>query len=392
MGALKNTPPRILFLVNVDWFFLSHRLEIARAVRDRGAEVWVGAASTGCEEQMKREGFHFVPIPFTRSGRNLFEEMNTVGSIVRLLKSAKPDLIHNVTIKPVLYGSIAARIVHATATVNAISGMGYLFITPGWIGRVARIPIGLLYRIALGGSRCRVIFQNPDDIEFFVSNGLVDRENVSLIRGSGVDVEKFVPSPERPGIPVVMLASRMLKDKGVGELLEAARHLKEWNVPCRIVLVGDPDPGNPASVSRKELESWQEEGCIEYWGQKEGMERVLPLASVVVLPSYREGIPKVLLEAASVGRPIVATDVPGCREAVREGWNGYLVPPRDPRGLAGAIRVLVENPELRARMGANGREMAKEEFRVEKVVASTITVYESLLCGEFPGFFTSDTA
>ena len=350
--------------------------------------MWIGAASTGCESQLKREGFHFNPIPFTRSGRNVAQEMATIRAIVRLLRSAKPDLIHNVTIKPVLYGSLVARILHSPATVNAISGMGYVFIAPGLKGRIARIPINLVYRVALAGSRTRVIFQNPDDIESFISNGLVEEKKIALIRGSGVDVQKFVPAPEPPGIPVVMLASRLLKDKGVIEFIEAARLLRDWKVSCRVVLVGDPDPGNPASISEKELLSWEEQGWIEWWGHKTEMERVLPLASIIVLPSYREGLPKVLLEAAAVGRPIVATDVPGCREIVKDGENGLLVSPRDGSSLAYAIRRLVENPEERARMGSVGREMAVNEFRTEKVVRRTLSVYEELLGEKFPAFFS----
>ena len=184
-----------------------------------------------------------------------------------------------------------------------------------------------------------------------------------------------------------MLASRMLRDKGVVELVDAARLLRKWKVNCRVVLVGEPDPGNPATVTTEELSSWVNEGIVEWWGQRAEMEKVLPLAAIVVLPSYREGLPKVLHEAASVGRPIVATDVPGCREAVHEGENGYLVPPRDHVRLAKAIRRLVEDPELRARMGANSREMAIKEFRIEKVVESTLSVYDELLGGKFPGLF-----
>jgi len=234
-----------------------------------------------------------------------------------------------------------------------------------------------------------VIFQNPDDIEEFIGRGLVKRSSTALIRGSGVDVELFRYTPEPIGVPMVMLASRMLRDKGVVELVDAARLLRKWKVNCRVVLVGEPDPGNPATVTTEELFFWVNEGVVEWWGQKEEMEKVLPLAAIVVLPSYREGLPKVLLEAASAGRPIVATDVPGCREAVHEGNNGYLVPPQDHFQLAEAIRRLVEDPVLRARMGANSREMAIKEFRIERVVANTLSVYDELLGSIFPGLFAT---
>lgn len=362
-------------------------MPIARAARDRGAEIWVAAAPTGQEDLITREGFHFVPISFRRGGRGIGQEIRTLQAIFRVLQDVKPDLVHNVTIKPVLYTSLLARFFVKPAIVNAISGLGYVFISSGVKARILRGALWLPYKVALSGERVRVIFQNPDDVETFVGRGLVERSSTALIRGSGVDVELFRNTPEPPGVPVVMLATRMLRDKGVVESVDAARLLRKWKVNCRVVLVGEPDPGNPATVTTEELFSWVNEGIVEWWGQRTEMEKVLPLAAIVVLPSYREGLPKVLLEGASVGRPIVATDVPGCREAVHEGENGYLVPPRDHVRLAEAIRRLVEDPELRARMGANSRRMAIKEFRIEKVVESTLSVYDELLGGKFPGLF-----
>lgn len=384
-----NISPRILFVVNVDWFFLSHRLPIARAARDRGAEVWVAAAPTGQEALISKEGLHFVPIPFSRSSKNIGHEIRTLRAISKILADVNPDLVHNVTIKPVLYTSLLARFFVKPAIVNAISGLGHVFISSGVKAQILRRALCVPYKVALSGDRVRVIFQNPDDIEEFIGRGLVKRSSTALIRGSGVDVELFRYTPEPIGVPMVMLASRMLRDKGVVELVDAARLLRKWKVNCRVVLVGEPDPGNPATVTTEELFFWVNEGVVEWWGQKEEMEKVLPLAAIVVLPSYREGLPKVLLEAASAGRPIVATDVPGCREAVHEGNNGYLVPPQDHFQLAEAIRRLVEDPVLRARMGANSREMAIKEFRIERVVANTLSVYDELLGSIFPGLFAT---
>ncbi len=381
------TAPRILFLVNVDWFFLSHRLAIARAARDRGAEVWVAAASTGREERITREGIRFARVPFRRSGKNVFQEMATLRRIAGILRDVRPDLVHNVTVKPVLYGSWLSRLVGRPAVVNAIPGLGYVFLAPGAAARLLRFAVRQAYKVALSGNRVRVIFQNPDDMKSFAAAGMAGKESAVLIRGSGVDVESYRPSPEPPGVPIVMFPSRILKDKGARELATAARLLKAWDVPFRMAFVGDPDPDNPATVTEGALRAWEKDGLIEWWGHKTRMEHVLPAAAVVALPSYREGLPKVLLEAAAAGRPIVTTDVPGCREVVRDGWNGYLVPPRDPVQLARAIRRLVENPELRSRMGANGRELAVAEFRVEKVVADTLAVYDDLLGAKFPGVF-----
>jgi glycosyltransferase involved in cell wall biosynthesis len=385
---LSNNPyPRILFVVNVDWFFLSHRLPIARAARNRGAEVWVAGSPTGQEDLIAQEGFHFVPIPFRRSSKDIFGEIRTLRAISRILADVKPDLVHNITIKPVLYTSLVARYFGKPAIVNTISGLGFVFISSGVKAQILRGALWLPYKVALSGKRIRVFFENPDDVELFVGKGWVQRPRTALIRGSGIDVELFKNTSEPPGVPMVMLASRMLRDKGVVEFADAARLLRKWKVNCRVVLVGGPDPGNPATVTTEELSSWVNEGILEWWGQRAEMEKVLPLAAIVVLPSYREGLPRVLQEAASVGRPIVATDVPGCREVVHEGENGYLVPPQDYVRLAKAIRRLVEDPELRARMGANSREMAIKEFRIEKVIESTFSVYDELLGGKFPGLF-----
>jgi glycosyltransferase involved in cell wall biosynthesis len=373
--------------VNVDWFFLSHRLAFARAARNRGAEVWVAGSPTGKEDLIAQEGFHFVPIPFRRSSKDVFGEIRTLRAISRILADVKPDLVHNITIKPVLYTSLVARFFGKPAIVNTISGLGYVFISSGVKARILRGALWLPYKVALSGKRIRVFFENPDDVELFVGKGWVQRPRTALIRGSGIDVELFKNTSEPPGVPMVMLASRMLRDKGVVEFADAARLLRKWKVNCRVVLVGGPDPGNPATVTTEELSSWVNEGILEWWGQRAEMEKVLPLAAIVVLPSYREGLPRVLQEAASVGRPIVATDVPGCREVVHEGENGYLVPPQDYVRLAKAIRRLVEDPELRARMGANSREMAIKEFRIEKVIESTFSVYDELLGGKFPGLF-----
>src|SRR4030065_344163 len=282
--------PRILFLVNVDWFFLSHRLAIARAARDRGAKVWVSAASTGQEVQIIREGFRFVSIPFRRSGKNIFHETRTILEIAKVLRDFRPDLVHNVTIKPVLYASWLSRFIGRPAVVNAISGLGYVFIASGARARLMRGIVRMAYKAALFGDRVRVIFQNPDDIDSFVAEGMVEKDRTVLIRGSGVDVELYRPLPEQPGVPVVVFASGMLNDRGAVELVDAARLLRDWEVPFRMVFVGDPDPENPATVTESALRTWEKEKLIEWWGQKTQRERVLPLAVGVVLPSYREGV------------------------------------------------------------------------------------------------------
>jgi glycosyltransferase involved in cell wall biosynthesis len=374
-------PARIVFLVNVDWFFLSHRLPLARAARDAGMQVTVVAADTGNASRIRREGFEFVSLPLARKGTSPWRELRSFVFIARLYRRLRPDLVHQVTVKPVLYGSLAARMVGGIAVVNAISGLGYTFISSERAGLLRRLVRGL-YRQALAHPRSRVIFQNPDDRALFLDAGLVRAGRTVLVRGSGVDCAEFHFVEEPEGPPVVMLPARMLWDKGVGEFVEAARLVRREHPEARFVLVGDSDDGNPTAVPVRQLEAWVADGHVEWWGHRADMPAVLAASSIVVLPSYREGLPKVLLEAAATGRAIVATAVPGCREVVRDGVNGFLVAPRDGGDLARAVLALLRSRELRSGFGRAGRSMVEREFSLEIVVQQTVSLYRDLLGDE----------
>jgi glycosyltransferase involved in cell wall biosynthesis len=278
--------------------------------------------------------------------------------------------------KPVLYGSLASRLAGIRGVVNALAGLGWSFSSRNWRARLLRPWIRLAFRALV--SQGTVIVQNPDDAAVVRDEGVM-AERIRMIRGSGVDIECFRPQPEAEGQPRVVLPARMLRDKGVVEFVEAARLLRAQGSAARFVLVGDPDPENPASLSVAQLNAWRDEGIVEWETWRDDMPAVYQGAHVVCLPSYREGLPKVLLEAAASGRAIVATDVPGCREIVRQGDNGLLVPPRDARALAEALRKLVDDPVLRRRMGQRGRKIAETEFSVEKVIAETLAVYREVL-------------
>lgn len=367
---------RILYVVNVDWFFLSHRLPLARAARARGADVYVAAADTGHAKRIRDEGFTFIPLPMSRKGTHPWEQARSVLFLLRLYRRLQPSLIHHVTIKPVLYGSVAARLAGTSAVVNAISGLGYVFSSDRGGGPLRALAEGV-YRVAL--RRGRTIFQNPEDRAQFVAAGMVRGEDTVLIRGSGADCARFAPRPIPPGPPVVALPSRMLWEKGVGTFVEAARLLRARGRSARFVLVGPTDE-NPTAVPEAQLRAWQEEGVVEWWGSRDDMPGVMAAASVVALPTYyKEGVPKVLLEAAASGRPIVTTDIPGCREVVHDGVNGFLIPPKDVAALADAIDRLLASPELRARLGAVGRERALAEFSEEIVVEQTMRLYDEVL-------------
>lgn len=374
-----NSHPRILFLVTEDYYFWSHRLPIACAARDAGFQVVVATHVRDYGEKIISAGFKLIPISLRRDSRNPFKETFSVLELIKIYKTVQPDIVHQVAMKPVLYGTIAARVAKVPIVINALGGLGYVFISKQWLARILRVILSFSFKLTLNSNNGKLIIQNPDDIKLLLSLGIVKHERVILIKGSGVDTSQFVPSPEFIGEPVVALISRMLWDKGVKEFVDAATLLLKKGIKAKFVLIGNNDPDNPSSIPISTLESWQSEGFIEWWGHMEDMPTVFQKCHVVCLPSYREGLPKVLLEAASCGRPIVTTDTPGCKEIVRNGVNGFLVPIRNAEALANSIHQLVDNPFLRKQMGEKGREIAVNEFSVDKVISETLTLYKLLL-------------
>lgn len=376
--------PRLLFLITEDWYFWSHRRSIARAAQDAGFDVLVATRVHSHGNLIEREGFRLIPIKLRRKNRNPFTELSAISELVSIYKRERPSIVHHVGIKPVLYGSLAARFARVPGVVNALAGLGYLFVAEGWRALILKHLARLSYKIALSKKRSRVIFQNMEDRKVFVDHGLVGENQAVLIRGAGVNLADFHVQPEPNETPVIMLAGRLLWNKGIAELVEAAERLRAEGVKCRLVLVGVPDSENPMAVPEEVLQRWQAEGKVEWWGRREDMPQVLALSNLVVLPTtYGEGIPKILLEAAACGRAIVTTDAPGCREIVRHGENGFLVPPRNPEALSDAIGKLLSDPSLRAKMGKRGRDIAESEFSEEQVVAETLAVYHEFLteCG-----------
>jgi glycosyltransferase involved in cell wall biosynthesis len=369
---------KLLFLVTEDWYFCSHRLPPARAAQAAGYEVVVATRVEHRGAEIEAEGFKLIPIALQRRSRNPFRELAAIAEIARIYWRERPDIAHHVAIKPVLYGSLAALLLRRPVVVNALAGMGFLFTSSSRWATLLRAAVSQVFRVLLNAGRNVLILQNPDDRALLVAGGLVEASRVRLIRGSGVDIRQFYSMPEPDGTPVVMLASRMLWDKGVGEFVDAAGLLRARGKTARFVLVGDGDSGNPASITQAQLKTWHDSGIVECWGRCDDMPATFAHAQIVCLPSYREGLPKVLLEAAACARPLVATDAPGCREIVRHGENGFLVPLRDSAGLADAIEKLLDDPALRLRMGAKGREMVEAEFSEEQVARQTLAVYREL--------------
>lgn len=367
-------------MVNVDWYFWSHRLPLARALRGAGYDVAVVAAEErGFRSRIEEAGFRFLPLRLRRGSTNPVRELGTLLDLVRIYRRERPELVHHVSIKPILYGSIAARLAGRPAILNAVTGLGHAFLPEVRRSLLGRITTAL-YHYACAGSTTVVLCQNPEDRAALVVLGVVPEDRTVLIRGSGVDMSAFSPAPEPAGVPILLLCGRMLWDKGVGEFVEAAGILKEAGVPHRAVIVGIPDEENPNSVPLTKLQQWDRSGVIEWWGLREDMPTVFAQSTIVVLPSYYpEGVPKVLIEAAAAGRPIVTTDVPGCREIGRPGVNADLVRPRDPKHLADALEALLADPSRRAAYGAAGRLIAEAEFSETQVIAETLHLYERLL-------------
>ncbi|MCG6535842.1 MAG: glycosyltransferase family 4 protein, partial [Syntrophales bacterium LBB04] len=280
--------PKILFLITEDWYFWSHRLPLARAARDSGFDVIIATHTEDYGELICREGFKLIPIQLRRKSMNLFQELLSIIELLGIYRKERPDIVHHVAMKPVIYGSICARLAGVDSTVNAMAGMGYVFISSEVPAIILRALIKALFRIVLNARGNRLILQNPDDYALFVEKKLIQKERIVIIRGSGVDTERFVYKPEPAGIPVVMLVSRMLWDKGVGEFVNAAKRLLMRGIQARFVLVGRTDPDNPASIPMPVLDEWQREGIVELWGHREDMPEIYAQAHIIVLPSYRE--------------------------------------------------------------------------------------------------------
>lgn len=371
---------RLMYVVNVDWFFLSHRLPIALAAMREGYEVHVAVGITDRLAELRSYGFTLHPLRMRRGNSGIADELAAFFELFRLFKTVKPDLVHLVTIKPVLWGGIASRLARVPAVVAAISGLGFVFVNNGWRAQIRRFLVGSLYRIALGRDGLRIIFQNHNDLNCLVRLARLPAARVNIIRGSGVDLARYTPTIFPDGTPLVIMACRLIADKGVWEFVKAAHLLHERGLLIRFGLVGEIDPDNPASLSDADMDRLRAEGIVELWGMRTDMESVLAQAHVFALPSYYgEGLPKVLIEAAACGRPVVTTDMPGCRDAVDPGMSALLVSPRDSVALADAIQYLIVRPECCKAMGEAGRRLAEQEFDINAVVSKHLHIYEVLI-------------
>lgn len=372
--------PKILFVVAEDWYFWSHRRPIAAAALQNGYDVFVATRVGDCGEKIIEAGFRLIPLRLNRSSYSLFHELRTISELRRIYRREKPDIVHHIALKPILYGSMAALGNRRTQVINAFAGLGYLVSSPSFKARALKQMLWKAFRFLLNRPNSFLLLQNPEDRDLLVAEVGVRPEKTAIIRGSGVDVNDFQATAEAAGVPIVLLSSRMLWIKGISDFVEAAKLLSAKGVHARFVLAGDTDPGSPGAIPREKLQEWRNAGPVEWWGHQQSMPRTLQQATLVCLPSHGgEGVPKALIEAAASERAIVTTDVPGCRDIVRHGTNGLLVPPRNPAALSDAIAQLLKDAPLRAQMGRRGREIAVNEFSEEKVIQQTLALYCQLL-------------
>lgn len=368
-----------IFVVNNPEYFISHRLPVGLTLLKQGHHVHVMGPGD-CPKSLLEYGFTFHAMPMSRKGKNVFQELNTLYSLYLLFKQIRPDLIHLVTIKPYLYGGIAARLARVPAVVSAVAGLGTLFIGKNFKFRLLRSLLFPVFRLAFFHKNQIVIFQNNDDRLLLTDWLNINQNKTFLIRGSGVDLNAytFISEP-LTGKPVITFASRLLFDKGLAEFVEAIKLLNGLGVEAFYQIVGDIDLGNPSSATDNDIQAWRSIPNLNILGYQDDMAAIFKDSNLVVLPSYREGLPKVLIEAAACGRAVVTTDVPGCRDAIIPDITGLLVPVKDSAALAGAIEQLVRDPALRMSMGVAGRHLAEESFSIEQVVEQHLSIYQQII-------------
>jgi len=376
---MTNNIKTLLFVVNTPWFFLSHRLPLAIAAKKAGFDVHVATTDGPEVSKITSEGFIHHVVPFNRSRQNLSSNIASFLSLIKIFMSVKPDLVHLVTIKPVIFGGIAARIAGIKSVIAAISGLGTVFIDNSLFGRFRRVVVMRLYKAAFKHRCLKVIFQNLEDSKIFLDNNLIPSQDVMIIRGSGVNLSDYPYLEEPNSLTTVVMASRLLWDKGVKEFVEAAKILKSQNIEIIFRLLGDSDPDNKTSIPEELIDQWKKEGIVEFLGYRDDIAYQYANAHIICLPSYREGLPKSLVEAAACGRSVVTTDVPGCRDAITPGLTGLLCLVKDSDSLAHAIKELANDPIKRQKMGKAGRHLAESEFAIEIIIEQHMEIYKKLV-------------
>jgi glycosyltransferase involved in cell wall biosynthesis len=366
---------RVVLFANTDWFLYNFKLSLAEALRERGDEVVLLSPPGEYGPRLREMGFRWQALPVSRSGINPLAELATIRRVEAVYRELRPHLVHHFTIKCVIYGSLGARRAGVAHIVNSVTGLGFALLANTWKARLIRPIVLALYRKALRGTQ--VVFQNADNRETLAASGVVAASDVHVIAGDGIDTSRFVPDVTPPDLSVLMMA-RLLYSKGIAEFVEAARRVRTVMPQVRFLLAGEADPGNPESVDAETLARWKAEGAVAFLGHRSDALALNQACSIAVLPSTQgEGVPRALLEAAACARPLVATDVPGCRELVQNGVTGLLIPPGDAAALCNAIMTLLHDPALRESLGRAARELVEARFSDRQIIAQTFAIYDA---------------
>ncbi len=384
MTASGDRMSKIILFANTDWYLYNFRRSLALAVRAAGHDVLLISPPGEYGARFRDLGLRWEPLPaMDRRSLNPLRELRALAELFALFRREQPELVHNFTIKCAVYGSIAAMLTGVPARINAVAGLGYVFASNERRARLLRPVVRALMRFALRGRRARLILQNHDDARMFLDHGLIEDARVRVIAGSGVDCNRFVPRTRtRNDPPRVLLAARLLWEKGVKEYVQASRTLRAQGRRIRFLLAGASDPGNPAAVPEAAVRGWVDEGIVEWIGHVDDMPALFASSDVFVLPSYyREGLPKSLIEAAACATPLITTDMPGCRDVVIDGVDGLIVPPRDADALGTAIARLLDAPELARKLGLAARAKTLAAFDERIVIRRTLETYEEVLDG-----------
>lgn len=376
-----NHNKKLLLFISEDWYFWSHRLPLAMSAYRRGWEVYLITRVSSLKKRIEKTGIHLIPLNhFKRGMQNPLQEMRSFIEILKIYRTVKPDIIHQVALKPVVMGTVAARLSKIKSIVNAFAGMGSLFASKDKKISIAIKPILILLRILFKPLNVQLIFQNHFDLDMMVLKRIINIKQATLIKGSGVNINVFRPHDGVADLPLVLMPSRMLWEKGVGEFVEAAKLINANKKKARFVLAGAPDDENPTAIPTAQLNAWHQSGYIEWWGHQDDMAKVYPKAQIVCLPTYyREGLPKVILEAGACGKPVITTDTIGCRDIIKHGKNGLLVQPRNAVELAEAINDLITDPDRRRLLGMNARDVVEKEYSEEEITKQTFCLYEDSL-------------
>jgi len=370
----------LLYFVVEDWYFWSHRKSLALAAANKGFEIHVMTRVNKHGEKIRELGFNLIPIELDRHGGNLYYELILLLQVIKTYKRLKPEIVHHISTKPILYGTIAAVFSKISHVVNTFPGFGYLFNSQKIKHKIVSNILKKVFILLFKKKSLMVIVQNIDNAEYLVNEGICNKKSITIIKGSGVDLGEYLPSNVKKKVPVILFAARLLWQKGIADFISAAGIVKKNRESVRFIIVGKPDTNNPDSVTIADLLKWDVKERVEWWGYRSDMATVIAQSSIVVLPTfYGEGVPRILIESAACGKPIITTNIPGCRDIVKHEINGFLVPTHDPVTIARYLERLIDDHELCLKMGSEGRKMVASEFAIEKINTETLQVYDKLL-------------